>query len=59
MLTTVHRAPRGFGRHLWTWVQAIALVYVIWLAMLLLGSAIVLAIRWVMRALAWAAGVVG
>jgi hypothetical protein len=55
MLTTVHEAPRGFVGHLWTWVQAIALVYLIGFAMVLLGAAIALPVRGAIEVLSWVA----
>jgi len=42
MVTTVHERPPGTLRHLWTWVQAVGLVYVIGFGMVLLGAAVVL-----------------
>jgi len=55
MVTTVHEAPRGFVDHLWTWVQAIALVYLIGFVMVLLGAAIALPVRGAMAVLSWVA----
>ena len=55
MVTTVHPAPRGFVRHLWTWVQAIALVYLIGLAIAFLGAAIALPVRGAIALLSWVA----
>ena len=55
MVTTVHGAPRGFVRHLWTWVQAVALVYLIGFGMVLLGVAIALTVRGAVELLSWVA----
>jgi hypothetical protein len=55
MVTTVPAAPRGFVRHLWTWVQAIALVYLIGLAIAFLGAAIALPVRGAIELLSWVA----
>ena len=58
MVTTVHAAPRGFVRHLWTWVQAVALVYVIAFGIVLLGAAVALPVRGAMELLSWVAGLI-
>ena len=58
MVTTVHDAPRGFVRHLWTWVQAIALVYLIGFAMVLLAAAIALPVRGAVELLSWVAALI-
>ena len=55
METTAHAAPRGFARHLWTWVQAAALVYLIGFAIALLGAAIALPVRGAVELLSWIA----
>ena len=53
MVTTIHAAPRGFARHLWSWVQAIALVYLIGFGIALLGAAIALPVRVAIELLSW------
>ena len=58
MVTTIHAAPRGFARHLWTWVQAIALVYLIGFAIALLGVAIALPVRGAVELLSWVAALI-
>ena len=58
MVTTAHQAPRGFVGHLWTWVQAVALVYLIGFAMVLLGVAIGVTVRGAMELLSWVAALV-
>ena len=58
MATTVHQGSRRFVRHLWTWVQAIALVYLIGFAMVLLGAAVVLPLRGAIELLAWIAALI-
>lgn len=37
MVTTVREGRREFVEHLWTWVQAVGLVYVIGFGIVLLG----------------------
>jgi hypothetical protein len=54
-MVTTHDATPGFAGHLWTWVQAIALVYVIGFAMVLLAAAISLSVGGAMVVLSWAA----
>lgn len=56
MTTTAHERPRGFGTHLWTWVQAVGLVYLIGFAMVLFGAAVALGIRGVIELIALIAG---
>jgi hypothetical protein len=56
MVTTVHEQPRGALTHLWTWVQAAGLVYVIGFGMVLLGAAVVLPILGVIELVSWIAG---
>ena len=58
MVTTVHEAPRRFVRHLWTWVQAVALVYLIAFGIVLLGAAVALPVRGAMELLSWVAGLI-
>jgi hypothetical protein len=58
MLTTVHQEPRRFVGHLWTWVQAIALVYVIAFGMVLLSATVALTVRGAIELLSWIAGLV-
>jgi hypothetical protein len=58
MVTTVHARPRGFGGHLWTWVQAVGLVYVIALGMVLLGATVALTVRGAIELVSWIAGLV-
>ena len=58
MVTTVHAAPRGFVRHLWTWIQAIVLVYLIGFALALLGAAIALPVRAAIELLSWSAALI-
>jgi len=58
MGTTVHEAPRGFVGHLWTWVQAVVLVYLIGFAMVLLGAAVALPVRGAMELLSWVAALI-
>ena len=53
MVTTVHEGARGFVGHLWTWIQAITLVYLIGFAMVLLGAAVALPVRGAMELLSW------
>ena len=55
MVTTVHEAPRRHVGHLRTWVQAIALVYLIGLAIALLGAAVALPVRAAIELLSWSA----
>ena len=56
MVTTVHERPRGALRHLWTWVQAVGLVYVVGFGMVLLGAAVVLPVLGVIELVSWIAG---
>jgi hypothetical protein len=56
MVTTVHEQPGGALRHLWTWVQAVGLVYVIGFGMVLLGAAVVLPVLGVIELVSWIAG---
>jgi hypothetical protein len=56
MVTTVHERPPGTLRHLWTWVQAVGLVYVIGFGMVLLGAAVVLPVLGVIELVSWIAG---
>ena len=37
---------RGFGGHLWSWAQAIVVVYLVVFALVLLGAAITLPLSW-------------
>ncbi len=55
MVTTVDEAPGGFSGHLRTWVQAIAVVYLIAFAMVLVCAVIVLPVRGAIELLSWAA----
>ncbi len=54
MATTVP-APRRFIGHLWTWVQASILVYLIGFGIVLLGAAVALLVRGVMEVTSWVA----
>ena len=56
MVMTVHELPRGALRHLWTWVQAAGLVYVVGFGMVLLGAAVVLSVLGVIELVSWIAG---
>ncbi len=58
MVTTVHDATGGFVGHLWTWVQAIALVYAVGLALVVLAAAIALPVRGAMELLSWAVALI-
>jgi hypothetical protein len=56
MVTTVCEQRGGTLRHLWTWVRAAGLVYVIGLGMVLLGAAVVLPVLGVIELVSWIAG---
>ena len=56
MVTTVHEGPRGFVGHLWTWVQAVGLVYVVGFGMVLLGASVALVVRGAIELVSWIAG---
>jgi hypothetical protein len=56
MVTTVQEAPRGFVGHLWTWVQAVGLVYVVGFGMVLLGSSVTLVVRGAIELVSWTVG---
>jgi hypothetical protein len=56
MVTTIHQ--RGFVRHLWSWLQAIALVYLIGIAFVLLAEAIVLPVRGAIQLFSWLAALI-
>jgi hypothetical protein len=57
MVRTVRNEPRGALNHLWTWVQAAALVYVIVFGLVLLGAAVTLTARGAIDLVFWIAGV--
>lgn len=59
MVTTVREEPRGFLRHLSTWVQAVGLVYVVGFGMVLFGATVALTIRGVIEVVSWVAGLMG
>ena len=46
---------RGFAGHLWTWVQAVVLVYLIAFAVVLLGSVVTVFVRGAIEVLSWVA----
>jgi hypothetical protein len=54
-LSGMTKAANGFVDHLWTWVQATVLVYLIAFAMVALGAIVTLPIRGTAALLAWAA----
>ena len=58
MVTTVQVqvGPRGFVGHLWTWVQAVGLVYVVGFGMVLLGASVALVVRGAIELVSWIAG---
>ena len=56
MVTTVREGPRAFVGHLWTWVQAVGLVYVIGFGMVLLGATMALTVRGAIELVSWIAG---
>lgn len=56
MVTTVQERPRGALRHLWTWVQAVGLVYAIAFGLGLLGAAVVLPVLGIIELMSWIAG---
>ena len=58
MVTTVYAGPRGFVGHLWSWVQAAGLVYVVGFGMVLLGSSVTLVVRGAIELVSWIAGLV-
>lgn len=55
MVTTVRERPREFVEHLWTWVQAVGLVYVIGFGIVLLGATVALAVRGAIELVSWMA----
>ena len=57
-MTMVHERPRGALRHLWTWVQAAGLAYVIAFGIAVLGAAVVLPVLGVIELASWIAGLV-
>jgi hypothetical protein len=56
MVTSVYEQRGGTLRHLWAWVQAVGLVYVIALGLGLLGAAVVLPVLGVIELVSWIAG---
>ena len=58
MVTTVYEQRGGALRILWTWVQAVGLVYVIALGFGLLGAAVVLPVLGVIELVSWIAGLI-
>jgi hypothetical protein len=46
MLTTIHNGPRGWG-HFRTWMQAIAVGYLIGIAVILIGTVVAPLLSWV------------
>ena len=56
MVTTVRERPHGALRHLWTWVQAVGLVYAIGFGMVLVGAAVVLPVLGIIELVSWIAG---
>lgn len=54
-MATMVPAPRRFIGHLWTWVQASILVYLIGFGLVLLGAAVALLVRGVMEVTSWVA----
>lgn len=56
MVTTVHAEQHPALKHLWTWLQAVSLVYAIGFGMVLLGAAVVLPVLGAIELVSWIAG---